>query len=94
MTRLLFAYCFLALAVSMTAPPDRSSVRGTILDSNGAPVPDAPIQVKNKTTGVLARTTSPLRWPLYPRQPSRRGLRLLDRDAVLRLQRCQQRVRA
>lgn len=58
MTRLLFAYCFLALAVSVTAQPDRSSVRGTILDSNGAPLPDAPIQVKNKTTGVVARTRS------------------------------------
>jgi hypothetical protein len=33
-------------------------VSGSISDPNGAAMPAAPIQVKNKATGALARTTS------------------------------------
>ncbi len=48
----------LALLASVSAQPQGSSLTGTISDPNGAAVAEAPIQVKNKTTGAVARTTS------------------------------------
>jgi hypothetical protein len=47
-----------ALVASLYAQSARVSLSGTISDPNGAAMPAAPIQVKNKATGALARTTS------------------------------------
>jgi hypothetical protein len=55
---LLFASCALAFIGSMSAQDGRGSLTGTVSDPNGAAVAEAPIQVKNKSTGALARTTS------------------------------------
>lgn len=49
--------CSLAFVAELFAQ-NGGSVSGTILDSNGATEADAPIQLKNKTTGALARTSS------------------------------------
>jgi hypothetical protein len=56
MTRLLPAFFLLLMAISVSAQP--SSVQGAILDASGVPAANAPIQVKNKTTGAVAQTTS------------------------------------
>lgn len=58
MSRLLYAACSFVLITSLPAQSGRSSLAGTVSDSNGATVSDAPIQLRNKTTGALARTTS------------------------------------
>ncbi len=47
-----------ALVAPLYAQSARVSLSGTISDPNGAAMPDAPIQVKNKATGALARTSS------------------------------------
>jgi len=58
MLRLLVAACSLAFIGSVSAQSDKGSVAGTVSYPNGATVADAPIQLKNRTTGALARTTS------------------------------------
>jgi hypothetical protein len=58
MPRLLLAICWLVLASSLPAQTLRSSLAGTILDANGTPAADVPIQMKSKTTGAVARTSS------------------------------------
>lgn len=58
MSRLSIAVCSLAFIASLFAQNNRGSLSGTISDANGAAEPDAPIQLKNKTTGALARTSS------------------------------------
>jgi hypothetical protein len=58
MFRLLAAACSLVFIGSVSAQSDKGSLTGTVSDPNGATVADAPIQVENKTTGALARTTS------------------------------------
>jgi len=42
----------------MSAQNGRGSLTGTVSDPNGAAVAEAPIQVKNKATGAIARITS------------------------------------
>jgi hypothetical protein len=56
--RLILAVCSLAFVGTVTAQSQRASLTGTVSDPNGAPVPEAPIQVKNKATAALARTSS------------------------------------
>jgi hypothetical protein len=56
--RLVPATCLLAFIGCVFAQNDRSSLSGTVSDPNGGMVADAPIQLKNKTTGALARTMS------------------------------------
>jgi hypothetical protein len=58
MLRLLLATCLLAFLASVYAQNEKGSLSGTISDTNGAKVDEAPIQVKNKATGALARTIS------------------------------------
>ncbi len=58
MLRLLLATCSLACIGSVDAQNEKGSLSGTISDTNGATVDEAPIQLKNKATGALARTTS------------------------------------
>jgi hypothetical protein len=58
MSRLLFAIFSLAFITSVSAQNERASLTGTISDPNGAVVADAPIQLKSKTTGAVARTSS------------------------------------
>jgi hypothetical protein len=58
MSRLLLAICLLAFISSLSAQNHRSSLSGIVADPNGTPLDGAPIQLKNKTTGVVARTTS------------------------------------
>ncbi len=48
----------LALLAPLSAQNERASLTGTVSDPNGATVAEAPIQLKNKATGALARTTS------------------------------------
>jgi hypothetical protein len=58
MSRLAVAICSLAFIASAFAQGNRASLTGTIADSNGAPAAEAPIQLMNKATGVVARTSS------------------------------------
>jgi Carboxypeptidase regulatory-like domain len=58
MSRLVFAVCSLAFIGFVFAQNEPSSLIGTISDPSGATVAEAPIQLKNKTTGALARTIS------------------------------------
>lgn len=59
MSRLILATCLLAfIGSSVSAQNDRGSLSGTISDPSGAPLDAAPIQLKNKATGAVARTTS------------------------------------
>ncbi len=58
MSRLVLATCWLAFIVTVFAQSGPSSLSGVISDPNGAVVADAPIQVKNKITGAVARTSS------------------------------------
>jgi hypothetical protein len=58
MFRLAPAICFLAIAASMSAQDEKGLLAGTISEPTGAPVADAPIQVRNKATGAVARTSS------------------------------------
>jgi hypothetical protein len=52
-----FAACLLVLAGTLSAQSGRNSLSGQISDPHGV-VPEAPVQVKNKSTGALARTVS------------------------------------
>jgi hypothetical protein len=58
MSRLILATCSLAFIASVSAQSDRGSLAGTISDPSGAAVAEAPIQLKNKATGAIARTSS------------------------------------
>jgi Carboxypeptidase regulatory-like domain len=58
MFRLVLATCSLAFIVSLFAQNQGVSLSGAISEPNGAPASDAPIQLKNKKTGALARTAS------------------------------------
>src|SRR5580704_4708083 len=58
MPRLPLAICSLAFIGSMFAQNEPSSLTGTITNPSDATVAEAPIQLKNKATGALARTTS------------------------------------
>lgn len=58
MCRPIFATGFIALIATLSAQTQRSSLTGTVSQPSGATVADAPIQVKNKVTGKIARTTS------------------------------------
>lgn len=53
MPRFILATCFVAFISSASA-----QLTGTISDPTGAALDGAPIQLKNKTTGAVARTTS------------------------------------
>jgi hypothetical protein len=55
---LLLALSSLAIVGLVSAQSEEGSLTGTISDPSGAVVDEAPIQVKNKTTGVVARTSS------------------------------------
>ena len=50
--------CSLAFIGSVSAQNDLGSLSGIVSEPDGATVADAPIQVKNKTTGAIARTLS------------------------------------
>ena len=50
--------CLLAFTASVFAQNERASLIGTISDPTGVAVDEAPIQVKNKNTGAIARTSS------------------------------------
>jgi hypothetical protein len=50
--------CALAFAAALFAQPPAATLSGTITFPDGAAVPKAPIQLKNKITGATARTTS------------------------------------
>lgn len=53
------ATCLLAFAgATASAQTSRGSLSGTIFGPDGAAVPDAPVQAKNKETGAVARTVS------------------------------------
>ena len=58
MSGLLLATCALVFIASVSAQSEKGSLTGTISDQNGAPMDEAPIQLKNKSTGVVARTSS------------------------------------
>ena len=58
MLRLFLATCSLAFIGLVDAQNEKGSLSGTISDPNGATVDEAPIQLRNKATGALARTTS------------------------------------
>jgi hypothetical protein len=58
MCRRLLAACSLALVASVSAQNEKGSLIGTILEPNGSPLDEAPIQLKNKSTGATARTSS------------------------------------
>jgi hypothetical protein len=63
MSRLVLATCSLAFIASLFAQNQSAQIQGVSLsgaisEPNGAPAPDAPIQLKNKKTGALARTAS------------------------------------
>jgi len=58
MSRLVLAACALAFIGSVSAQNDRGSLSGTVFYPTGARVAEAPIQLKNKATGVVARTSS------------------------------------
>jgi hypothetical protein len=52
------AACVAALAGTTSAQTQPGSLAGTVLVGNGVAVAEAPIQVKNKLTGAVARTAS------------------------------------
>jgi hypothetical protein len=54
----MLAACSLVFIGSVCAQNGRASLSGTVSDPNGATVAEAPIQLKNKATGALARTSS------------------------------------
>jgi Carboxypeptidase regulatory-like domain len=58
MSRLLLGTCLLAFVASLPAQTGGGSIGGTISDANGVAMPDAPIQIRNRASGALARTTS------------------------------------
>lgn len=58
MSRLAPAACSLVLIGSLSAQDSRASVSGVISDPNGAAVAEAPIQLTNRATGAVARTSS------------------------------------
>ena len=58
MPRLLLAVSSLAFIGSVFAQNEPSSLTGTITNPSDATVAEAPIQLRNKTTGALARTSS------------------------------------
>jgi hypothetical protein len=58
MSRLALAICSLVLVAPLFAQDNRASLTGTISDFNGAPAVEAPIQLRNKATGAVARTSS------------------------------------
>jgi hypothetical protein len=58
MSRLVLATCSLAFVASLFAQNNSASLTGAVSDPSGAAAPEAPIQVKNKTTGAVARTAS------------------------------------
>jgi hypothetical protein len=58
MSRLLAASCSLAFLASLAAQSEKASLSGTISDPSGGMVDEAPIQLKNKTTAALTRTSS------------------------------------
>ena len=85
MFRLALAFCSLAIIGSVSAQSEKGSLTGTISDPNGATVDEAPIQVKNKNHRRHRADQQQVRWPLYARRLGSRNLRVLDRDAVLRV---------
>ncbi len=56
--RLVFTACWLAFIGSLSAQTNPGSLAGTVSDPNGASKADAPIQLTNKVTGTVARTSS------------------------------------
>ena len=58
LSRLMLATCWLAFVGALFAQNKSGSLGGTISDPNGGAVDEAPIQVKNKSTGAVARTAS------------------------------------
>ena len=58
MCRRVIPTCFMALIATLSAQAQSSSLAGTVSQPSGAVVAEAPIQVKNKITGKIARTTS------------------------------------
>jgi hypothetical protein len=54
----IFATCSLVFIASASAQNNLSSLTGTVTYPTGAPVANAPIQIKNKATGAVARTVS------------------------------------
>jgi hypothetical protein len=60
MFRLALAFCSLAIIGSLSAQKqnEKGSLTGTISSPAGAMVDEAPIQLKNKTSGAIARTSS------------------------------------
>src|SRR5258708_5529386 len=49
-------FLFLTFAMLLPAQDFRATLNGTVLDSSGASVPKARIEVRNSETGVVART--------------------------------------
>jgi Carboxypeptidase regulatory-like domain len=58
MSRLKLVACSLAFLGSASAQNGRGSLTGAISDPNGGVVAEAPIQLRNKATAALARTSS------------------------------------
>jgi Carboxypeptidase regulatory-like domain len=57
-SRLTFGICSLALVGSVSAQSDLTSLTGTVSEPAGATVAEAPVQIKNNTTGAIARALS------------------------------------
>jgi hypothetical protein len=57
-SRVVLATCSLAFIGLLSAQNHRASLTGTVSEPNGAMVAEAPIQLKNKATGAVARTSS------------------------------------
>ena len=53
MVRLLRVMSLLGIALSLLAQSDRGTITGTISDSTGAVIPNAPLQVRNIQTGAV-----------------------------------------
>src|SRR5580658_1377292 len=58
MRRRPIAACFLVFLETVSAQIGLSSISGTVSDPRGTALAEAPIQVRNKATGTLARTLS------------------------------------
>jgi hypothetical protein len=58
MSRMLVAACSLAFVASLAGQSEKASLSGTISDPNGGIVDEAPVQLKNKTTAAVTRTSS------------------------------------
>jgi hypothetical protein len=58
LVRPVFATCFLALVAILSARAQSGSLTGIVSQPSGAAVAGAPIQVKNKVSGTIARTIS------------------------------------